>query len=129
MASASETVASPFRGFTLREWQQHYRSAPDSLRTTLSLVLGSLSDTDNAWIYLATAEQLEAQITRLETLRDQAEGSLSALPLFGVPFAVKDNMDIAGWPTTAACPAFAYTAEADATVIANQKANGAVVIG
>ncbi|MDF1896175.1 allophanate hydrolase [Rahnella contaminans] len=129
MLSASDTVASPYRGFTLREWQQHYRSAPDSLRTTLSLVLGSLSKADNAWIYLATAEQLEAQIIRLETLLAQAEGSLSALPLFGVPFAVKDNMDIGGWPTTAACPAFAYTAEADAKVIANLKARGAVVVG
>ncbi len=129
MASVSDTVTSPFRGFTLREWQQHYRSAPDSLRTTLSLVMGSLSQNDNAWIYLANAEQLEAQILHLEALRHQHEGSLSALPLFGVPFAVKDNMDIAGWPTTAACPAFAYTAEADATVIANLKAKGAIVIG
>lgn len=129
MASVSDTVTSPFRGFTLREWQQHYRGAPDSLRTTLSLVMGSLSQNDNAWIYLATAEQLEAQILHLEALRHQHEGSLSALPLFGVPFAVKDNMDIAGWPTTAACPAFAYTAEADATVIANLKAKGAIVIG
>lgn len=49
--------------------------------------------------------------------------------MFGVPFAVKDNMDIAGWPTTAACPAFAYTAETDATVIARLKAKGAIVIG
>jgi len=129
MASVSDTVTSPFRGFTLREWQQHYRSAPDSLRTTLSLVMGSLSQNDNAWIYLANAEQLEAQILHLEALRHQHEGSLSALPLFGVPFAVKDNMDIAGWPTTAACPAFAYTAEADATVIANLKTKGAIVIG
>ena len=129
MASVSDTVTSPFRGFTLREWQQHYRSAPDSLRTTLSLVMGSLSQNDNAWIYLATAEQLEAQILHLEALRHQHEGLLSALPLYGVPFAVKDNMDIAGWPTTAACPAFAYTAEADATVIANLKAKGAIVIG
>ncbi len=129
MAATSDSVISPYRGFTLREWQQHYRTAPDSLRTTLSLVSGSLSKTDNAWLYLATAEQLEAQITRLETLRSQAEGSLSALPLFGVPFAVKDNIDIAGWPTTAACPAFAYTAQADATVVANLKAKGAIVIG
>lgn len=129
MASVSDTVTSPFRGFTLREWQQHYRGAPDSLRTTLSLVMGSLSQNDNAWIYLATAEQLEAQILHLEALRHQHEGLLSTLPLYGVPFAVKDNMDIAGWPTTAACPAFAYTAEADATVIANLKAKGAIVIG
>lgn len=91
--------------------------------------MGSLSQNDNAWIYLATAEQLEAQILHLEALRHQHEGLLSALPLYGVPFAVKDNMDIAGWPTTAACPAFAYTAEADATVIANLKAKGAIVIG
>ncbi|AVF36393.1 allophanate hydrolase [Rahnella sikkimica] len=129
MASTSDSVTSPYRGFTLREWQQHYRTAPDSLRTTLSLVLGSLSKTDNAWLYLATAEQLEAQIARLETLRSQAEGSLTTMPLFGVPFAVKDNIDIAGWPTTAACPAFAYTAQADATVVANLKAKGAIVIG
>ncbi|MBF7997100.1 allophanate hydrolase [Rahnella laticis] len=129
MAATSDSVTSPYCGFTLREWQQHYRTVPDSLRTTLSLVSGSLSKTDNAWLYLATAEQLEAQITRLETLRSQAEGSLSALPLFGVPFAVKDNIDIAGWPTTAACPAFAYTAQADATVVANLKAKGAIVIG
>lgn len=129
MHPTSDSVTSPYRGFTLREWQQHYRTAPDSLRTTLSLVLGSLSDTDNAWIYLATAQQLEAQIFRLETLRDQAGGSLASLPLFGVPFAVKDNIDIAGWPTTAACPAFTYTASADAVVVANLKAKGAVLVG
>lgn len=39
------------------------------------------------------------------------------LPLYGIPFAVKDNMDVAGMPTTAACPAFAYTPERTATVV------------
>jgi allophanate hydrolase len=53
----------------------------------------------------------------------------NSLPLWGVPFAVKDNIDVAGLPTTAACPAFAYHPEKDATVIARLKAAGALVIG
>lgn len=52
-----------------------------------------------------------------------------AKPLFGVPFAVKDNIDVAGLPTTAACPDFAYTAAADATTVERLKAAGAIVIG
>ena len=50
-------------------------------------------------------------------------------PLWGVPFAVKDNIDVAGCPTTAACPAFAYTADQDAFVVARLKAAGALCIG
>lgn len=53
----------------------------------------------------------------------------NSLPLWGVPFAVKDNIDVAGLPTTAGCPAFAYEPVADATVVARLKAAGALVIG
>lgn len=53
----------------------------------------------------------------------------NSLPLWGIPFAVKDNIDVAGLPTTAACPAFAYQPAADATVIARLRAAGAIVIG
>ncbi|MGV2064365.1 allophanate hydrolase [Agrobacterium sp. 22-226-1] len=53
----------------------------------------------------------------------------NSLPLWGVPFAVKDNIDVADLPTTAACPAFAYRPQQDATVIARLKAAGAIVIG
>ena len=52
-----------------------------------------------------------------------------ALPLYGVPVAVKDNIDVAGLPTTAACPAFAYHAAHDATAVARLRAAGAIVIG
>lgn len=123
------SVSTPYIGFQLRDWQHHYQSAPDSLRSSLGIVLGSLDASDNAWLYRATTAQLEEQIAQLETLRDQAGGSLASLPLFGVPFAVKDNIDVAGWPTTAACPAFEYIAQEDAAVVANLKAKGAVVIG
>ena len=53
----------------------------------------------------------------------------NALPLWGVPFAVKDNIDVAGLPTTAACPAFATVPAADATVVARLRAAGAIVVG
>jgi allophanate hydrolase len=73
------------------------------------------------------------------TLRDEADAIAeakalgqrgdTALPLRGVPFAVKDNIDVAGLPTTAACPAFAYTAKTDATCVARLRAAGAIPIG
>jgi len=50
-------------------------------------------------------------------------------PLYGVPVAVKDNMDVAGMPTTAACPAFGYRAGSDATVVARLRRAGAIIIG
>ena len=51
------------------------------------------------------------------------------LPLWGIPFAVKDNIDVKGMPTTAGCPAFGYDPAVDATVIARLRAAGAMVIG
>src|SRR5437762_978546 len=52
-----------------------------------------------------------------------------ALPLHGIPFAVKDNIDVAGLPTTAACPAFSYAPQADAAAVARLRRAGALVIG
>jgi allophanate hydrolase len=51
------------------------------------------------------------------------------LPLAGVPYAAKDNIDVAGFATTAACPAFAYEPDADAGVIAALRAAGAICVG
>ncbi|WP_299470817.1 allophanate hydrolase [uncultured Roseibium sp.] len=52
-----------------------------------------------------------------------------AKPLWGVPFVAKDNIDVAGKPTTAGCPAYEYTASEDAFVIAKLKAAGALLVG
>jgi allophanate hydrolase len=54
---------------------------------------------------------------------------LGAMPLWGIPFAVKDNIDVAGLSTTAACPAFAYSPSEDAFAIARLRAAGAIPIG
>src|ERR1700716_3281634 len=50
-------------------------------------------------------------------------------PLYGIPVAVKDNIDALGFPTTAACPAFAYSPTHDATSVARLRAAGAIIIG
>src|SRR6185503_20388837 len=52
-----------------------------------------------------------------------------SLPLYGIPFAVKDNIDCAGLPTTAACPAFAYTPSLNAHVVERLLAAGAILMG
>ena len=75
------------------------------------------------FIHLATKEQLESAVAAIGPFDPVAK------PLWGVPFAVKDNIDVAGMPTTAARPEFAYTPEADATVVARLKAAGAIVVG
>src|SRR5436189_2700907 len=50
-------------------------------------------------------------------------------PLYGIPVAIKDNIDAEGMPTTAACPAFAYKPVRDATAVARLRRAGAIVIG
>jgi len=50
-------------------------------------------------------------------------------PLWGIPFAVKDNIDVGDMPTTAACPAYDYKADADAFVVAQLRKAGAILIG
>lgn len=52
-----------------------------------------------------------------------------ALPLYGVPFAIKDNIDVVGVPTTAGCPQFAYTPDRNAKVVERLMAAGAIPIG
>ncbi len=63
-----------------------------------------------------------------EAARLEAEGA-EGKPLFGMVIAVKDNVDVAGLPTTAACPAFEYRPEKSAFVVARLEAAGAIVIG
>ncbi len=73
------------------------------------------------------------------SLRDEAElraearalarSDDAALPLYGIPVAIKDNIDVKGLPTTAACPAFLYHAAADATAVARLREAGALILG
>jgi allophanate hydrolase len=80
---------------------------------------------DGVWISVASRDRLVAAARAVEERRRAGE----KLPLYGVPFAVKDNIDVAGLPTTAACPAFAYTPTEDAAVVARLVSAGALPVG
>ena len=118
---------------TLNDWLLAYRGGAMP-RELLGAWWQRLSKTPLAplWLARASEAQLQAQIAALE-VRAQAhpdrESALRAMPLFGVPFAVKDNIDIAGVPTTAACPTFAFTPDAHASVVTRLVEAGAVWAG
>ena len=84
------------------------------------------------WIHLCPAgawhQQLELLAERLASAADRA-ALLRRYPLLSVPFAVKDNIDIAGQPTTAACPAFSHVAARSATVVRRLLDAGALWVG
>ena len=79
----------------------------------------------HAWIERPKPETVLAQARAIDARISAGE----SLPLAGVPFAVKDNLDVAGLPTTAACPAFAYRPEASAEVVRRLEAAGALMMG
>lgn len=78
-----------------------------------------------AWISRRAPDDLLAAARAVDARAATGED----LPLAGAIFAVKDNLDAAGLPTTAACPSFAYQPAASATVVARLEAAGALVIG
>jgi allophanate hydrolase len=75
------------------------------------------------WIHRLSREELRAHALRIE-----ARGR-AAQPLYGMPFAIKDNIDLADAPTTAACPAYAYTPAESAPVVQRLLDAGALPIG
>ena len=81
------------------------------------------SDTNNAFIHRLSDAEIEPFVARLDGV-DPA-----SLPLYGVPFALKDNIDLAHIPTTAGCPEFAYTPGESAFLIQQLLAAGAVPLG
>jgi len=80
---------------------------------------------DDPAIFITLRDEPEA----LAEARDLMNAGPEGKPLYGVPVAIKDNIDVAGLPTTAACPAFAYMAGADATAVTRLRRAGAIVIG
>jgi allophanate hydrolase len=107
---------------TLADWRQAYADAirPADL---LPALVETFDAADTAWIWRAPARFVSDQIAALPPAPD------ASTPLWGVPFAVKDNIDVAGVPTTGACPAFAYTPTRSAVAVERLRAAGAILVG
>src|SRR5262245_36739814 len=84
-----------------------------------------LAATPHAGVFIHEVEHEQARAAARELQARAARGE--PMRLYGVPFAAKDNIDVAGMTTTAACPAFAYRAERDARVIERLRAEGALL--
>ena len=104
-----------------------YRAGTLDVRQTIVEVLKRIAEAgdDKVWISRVPDSALLAQADALDARR----GNIDSLPLYGIPFAVKDNIDVAGLATTAACPGFAYDAKESAEVVKQLAAAGAIVIG
>ncbi|HMM89459.1 allophanate hydrolase [Bradyrhizobium sp.] len=84
-----------------------------------------IRDHNDPAIFISLRDEKDA-LAEAEAL---ASRDAHALPLFGVPVAVKDNIDAKGTATTAACPAFSYSPAQDSTAVAKLRAAGAIIIG
>ncbi|MEX3775989.1 allophanate hydrolase [Pseudomonas sp. MYb118] len=108
---------------TLRAAYRDGTTTPRKLLLALREKAAALNPDYHLFIHLLSVQELEPYLAALDG-RD-----LDSLPLYGVPFAIKDNIDLAGIPTTAACPAFAYVPAQSATIVEQLLALGAIPLG
>ena len=108
---------------SLRQRLRSGQLSPSQLARDV-LAAAAEGDRNHAWIHRLPEQAVLAQARRLET-----DASAQSLPLYGIPFAIKDNIDAASYPTTAGCPAYSYTAAATATAVQRLMDAGAILIG
>ena len=102
-----------------------HRAGTLSPAETLARSYQRIRDYNDPAVFISLRDEKDA-LREAEALRAK---DAKELPLFGVPVAVKDNIDAKGMPTTAACPAFSYSPSRDATSVAKLRAAGAIIIG
>jgi allophanate hydrolase len=119
------STAEPFVTETVAEIVAAHREGLMSPAETVARSFQRIRDHADPAIFISLRDEADA----LTEARALAGKDAATLPLYGIPVAVKDNIDVAGLPTTAACPAFSYTPTRDATAVARLRAAGAIIIG
>jgi allophanate hydrolase len=102
-----------------------HRTGELSPAETVARSFARIREHNDPAVFISLRDEKDA-VAEAESLTAKNVGEL---PLFGIPVAVKDNIDVVGLPTTAACPAFAYQPTHDATSVARLRAAGAIIIG
>jgi len=110
---------------TISQLLNDYKNKGTTPREVIAQIKARIAEhADNPiYLYVLDDEELEPYLARLESV------DVDALPLYGIPFAIKDNIDLAGVPTTAACPDFSYVAERSAYVVEKLIEAGAIPVG
>jgi allophanate hydrolase len=111
---------------TLRHAYDERSATPISIVEDVLARIAAAGD-DAVWISRMADDALRAEAVALE--RRRAEEGIAAMPLYGLPCAIKDNIDVAGLPTTCACPGFSYTPERSAPAVERLRRAGALVVG
>jgi urea carboxylase / allophanate hydrolase len=126
MATGEQRGSKLEKPLTIQEWKAAQISGGSIERLCAIVQEEQLANTSShVWISLASREQIVLQWERL-----QSSSEPTALPLYGVPFAIKDNIDAEGFLSTAACPTWpSGVATSDAPVVQRLKAAGAILIG
>jgi allophanate hydrolase len=121
--------SSPIAVLTIAALRARYEGAGACPSDVVEEMLGRIAaeGDDHVWISRVPDQVLRDRARQLDQV--QREGGAGRLSLFGVPFAVKDNIDVAGLPTTAACPDFAYMPQKSAAAVRCLEAAGAIVLG
>jgi allophanate hydrolase len=100
-----------------------HRAGASSPEATIAQTYARIRAHADAAIFITLREEADA----LAAAKALTAAGNTALALYGVPVAVKDNIDVKGLPTTTACPAFAYQPAKDATCVAHLKRAGAII--
>lgn len=106
----------------LRNEYANDRLSPDTVFAAIRKYAAEYQD-HNIWISLFDEKQVSRWLAAL------TKDNFNNMPLWGIPFTIKDNIDLAGVPTTAGCEAFTFTPEKSATVVARLMSAGAIPVG
>jgi allophanate hydrolase len=114
-------MAASFERLSIQGLTAQYRNGGTTPAAVIAAIFARIKAEGVAPVWIALADEAEAM--------RQAEAWDPSKPLSGIPFAVKDNIDVEGLPTTAGCPSFAYLPKRSAVVVSRLLEAGAILIG